>query len=467
VRLPRLLAGGAVVAVVTGTAACGVQALEPKIALRDAFSDFTANRSGALELSIASSTDEVLAFAQSADPGSSASVMSDEDLDTLLSSSLDVAYDLGDDRKSETDDSSSVLVRVDDLVAGELRSVGQTLYARADVDGLAKRFPDMQQGLDEARSGLTGGDGVSGPAPAEVVEPATAFLDGKWISVDVAAYLKQLEEMAAGQDGGAAGLDMSDYASDEMRDLLGSALKDAVTSVTRQEEDQIGDHLVAKVDLRKAYTKLRSGLPALFDGEQADVMEQQLPPVSEVPDKQIDVSFWVRDGELKRAELDVAQFVDDAAGSFVLRADVASGRKIAAPDDAVEFDLGALMAAGMSAYQAGDEAYPVDEGDAPVEGDPTMETSEPGWQAEEVAMWIDSDIAQAAAEDGVQPSVSYLPDLVPGYQKMVGDVVVSLDAVAVGERVQVSAEDFDGYQEVVCLTLSAEGTGENIAKGPC
>ena len=59
VRLPRLLAGGAVVALLTGTAACGVQALEPKIALRDAFSDFAANRSGALELSVASSADDV------------------------------------------------------------------------------------------------------------------------------------------------------------------------------------------------------------------------------------------------------------------------------------------------------------------------------------------------------------------------------------------------------------------------
>ena len=95
-RLPRLLAGGAVVAVVAGTAACGAQALEPKIALRDAFSEFTANRSGAAELSIASSSDEILAFAQSADPGSGASVMSDEDLDTLTSSSLDIAYDLGE-----------------------------------------------------------------------------------------------------------------------------------------------------------------------------------------------------------------------------------------------------------------------------------------------------------------------------------------------------------------------------------
>jgi hypothetical protein len=449
VRLPRLLAGGAVVAVVTATAACGVQALEPKIALRNAFSEFTANRSGALELSIASSTDEVLAFAKSADPAAADAGASEQDLDTMVSSSLDIAYDLGDDRKSETDDSSSVLVRIDDLVAGELRSVGQTVYARADVDGLAERFPDMQPGLDEFRSGLTGGDGVTEPAPAEVVEPATAFLDGEWISVDVAAYLEQLEQMAAGQDGAPDGLDMSDYASEEMRKLLGSALEDAVTSVERREDDEIGDHLVATLDLRKAYTTLRSGLPGLFDGEQADVMEQQLPPVSEVPDKQIEVSFWVRDGELKRAELDVAQFVDDAAGSFVLRADVSSGREITAPDDAVEFDLDTLMATGMSAYAS-------ESGEAYAEGEAPLEAVD--LDAHTIATWVDMDIAGMADGEGGRPSVSYLPEVVPGYE----GTAPGLSITAVGERVQVAVD-----QDVVCLTLSADGTGEDITEDPC
>jgi hypothetical protein len=68
-HLSRLLAVGAAVALVSGTAACGAQAAEPKIALRDAASAFAAERTGALELSFASSADDVRAFAEAADPG--------------------------------------------------------------------------------------------------------------------------------------------------------------------------------------------------------------------------------------------------------------------------------------------------------------------------------------------------------------------------------------------------------------
>jgi hypothetical protein len=186
----------------------------------------------------------------------------------------------------------------------------------------------------------------------------------------------------------------------------------------------------------------------LFDCGQADVMEQQLPPVSEVPDKTIDVSFWVRDGELKRAEFDVAQFADDAAGSFVLRADVSSGRKIAAPDGAVEFDLGALMSAGMSAYQSGDEGY--------TDGEAPLEAAE--LDAHTIATWVDMDVASMAGDEGARPSVSYLPEVVPGYE----GTAPGLSITAVGERVQVATD-----KDVVCLTLSPHGTGEDISAGAC
>ena len=439
-RLSRLLAGGAVLTVVAGTAACGAQALEPKVALRDAFGELASAQAGAVELSIASSADEVLAFVESADPEAEGAGIPEDDLETILSSSLDMAYDFGADREDETDDKSSIVVQIDDLVAGELRSVGETFFARADVDGLAERFPDMQPGLDEFRAGLEGGDGVTEPAPPEVVEPATAFLNGEWVSVDLGAYIEQMEEMA-GED--AAGMGLSDYDSDEVRDLLGSALESGLTGVERREEDELGDHLVAKFDLRKAYTALQSGLPELFEGEEGAMIEESMPPVEEVPDKQIDVSFWLRDGELKRAELDIAQFVDEAAGSFVLRADMLSEREITAPDGAVEFDFGSLMAAGMSAYQ-GDAEAPLAIDEVP--------------DAYTVATWVDMDIAYLAGEDGAPPSVSYLPEVLPGYE----DVAPGLAIVAVGESVQVTVEP-----DVVCLTLSADGMGEQIVPGAC
>jgi hypothetical protein len=181
----------------------------------------------------------------------------------------------------------------------------------------------------------------------------------------------------------------------------------------------------------------------VLTGGTADALEQQLPPVAEVPDKQIDVSFWVRDGDLTRVELDVAQFLDEPAGHLVLRADVLAPEEITAPSDAMEFDIAALMEAGMSGYPPGGEGRPA----AELEPD-----------AYTVATWIDMDLADMAYEEGGQPSVEYLAEMLPYYE----GIAKSLDITAVGERIQVTLD-----KESVCLTLSPDGMGEDIAEGPC
>ena len=109
-RLPRLLAGGALVAIFTGTAACGVQAVEPKLQLRDAAREFAAASTGALELSVASSVDEVRAFAQAADASGGDAGMTDEDLATILSGSMEYGYDLGEGSEDTTDDAAPLRV---------------------------------------------------------------------------------------------------------------------------------------------------------------------------------------------------------------------------------------------------------------------------------------------------------------------------------------------------------------------
>ena len=58
-RLPRLLAGGALVALLTGTAACGLQAVEPKLQLRDAAGDFAAAPTGARGASAPADDDDI------------------------------------------------------------------------------------------------------------------------------------------------------------------------------------------------------------------------------------------------------------------------------------------------------------------------------------------------------------------------------------------------------------------------
>jgi len=342
------------------------------------------------------------------------------------------------------DDASRVVVHLDDLDAAELRTVDGLLYARADVDGLAEKFPEMQEGLDEFRAVLTGEDGV----PGATVEAATALLDGDWVSVDVQAYLDSVQAFFD-QMAGAAGVppsgrlpDPSDVPSDELRDLLGKALEGAVTSVERREtDDELGDHLVAALDLRTAYATLRSGLPELFPGETADALEQ-LPPESKVPDKEIDVSFWVADADLTRVELDLAQFLDEPAGHLVLRADVRAPEAITVPSGAVAIDVAALTQAGLPAVPT-DGAQP---GDVP---DPDART---------VATWVDMDFVAVAAQTGVDPSVDLLPAVLPYYAA----IDKMIDLTAVGERIQVTFRD-----ETVCLTLSTDGDGENITDGSC
>jgi hypothetical protein len=422
-------------AVLTGTAACGLQAAEPKLELRDAMSDFAAGRAGTLQLSLPSSGDDVRTFAGAADPSGDGG-MTDDDLEQLLSSSVELGYDFGEDRDSDADDTSRFVVHLEDLDAAEVRTVDGVLYARADVDGLAEKFPEMQADLDTFRGGLTGAD-----VPAGTVDAATALLDGEWVSVDIQAYLDSVQALAeqVGQAGGVAPDDptaaLSDMSSAEVRDLLGDALKGAVTSVERREgDDDLGDHLVTHLDLRKAYATLRSGLPEL---------EEQLPPVDEVPDKQIDVSFWVLDGDLTRIELDLAQFLDEPAGHLVLRADVLAPEEITAPSDAVEFDVAALMETAMSAADP-DVAY----------------QSPPKWKpdAYEIATWVDEDFANVAYEWHTAPSVHQLPEVLPLYEGL----MEGLEIIAVGDRIQVTLR-----HETVCLTLSYYGNSEDIADGPC
>jgi hypothetical protein len=436
VRLPRILAGGMLAAVLTGTSACGLQAAEPKLELRDAMADFAAGRAGTLQLSLPSSADDVRAFAGAADPSGGDGGMTDDDLEQLLSSSVELGYDFGEDRDSDADDTSRFVVHLEDLDAAEVRTVDGVLYARADVDGLAEKFPEMQADLDTFRGGLTGAD-----VPAETADAATALLDGEWVSVDIQAYLDSVQALVeqVGEAGGVAPDDptaaLSDMSSAEVRDLLGDALKGAVTSVERREgDDDLGDHLVTHLDLRKAYATIRSGLPEL---------EEQLPPVDEVPDKQIDVSFWVLDGDLTRIELDLAQFLDEPAGHLVLRADVLAPEEITAPSDAVEFDVAALMETAMSASDP-DVAY----------------QSPPKWKpdAYEIATWVDEDFANVAYEWHTAPSVHQLPEVLPLYEGL----MEGLEIIAVGDRIQVTLR-----HETVCLTLSYYGNSEDIADGPC
>jgi hypothetical protein len=320
------------------------------------------------------------------------------------------------------------------------------MYAKVDVDGLVKEFPDLKPGVDEMRAGLTSADPSAG-VPESVRGPATALLDGSWVSLDLQAWLDQLTAMAAGDGVDAAGTGLDSQASKKARDLAGTILSKALTTVERREtDDRLGDHLVAKVNLQEAYRQLRAGIPDVFSGSpKAEQMEGSLPPVASVPDKDIAISIWVRDTALTRLELDAAQFLDKPAGHLVLRADLLPAEKITAPTGAVPFDVDALVADLPAALGAGSS----DPGSA-MAGDIDAYT---------VATWVDEDIRAEADDNAIPPT----PDVLDRVLQYYTDVAPGLLIFHVDQRIQVNL----GGQSA-CLTLSGDVEQEGtVADGPC
>lgn len=445
-RLPRLLTGGAIVAVLAGTAACGLQSLEPKLELKNAASSFASDGKAALRLSFASSASEFRAFtteadAESGDPGSTD--ISDADLKRLLGSSITIDYDDGGTTKT-ADDATRVDLHIGSLDAGEIRVVRQVLYARADLAGLEKVFPDIQDGVDSARDTLTGADGETAPAAA-LKAPADALFDGKWVSLDTGPgswFDQQLAAATDGTDSGSAGGTTGGLADDapaKLKAIAGKAFAHGVTVKRLDGDDRLGDHLVATVNLRTVYTNIRSDLAGLLADPSGD-LAKELPEAADVPDRDVAVSFWVKDGKLTRVELDAAQFLDKPSGALVLRADNLAAEKISAPSGAVKLDPQAIAdQTGASLDQLFSGAGAAD--------------------AHTIAEYVDQDIADLADGDGAAPSLRYLKQAISDMDGLADGLAIE----QVGQRIQVTV----GGQSA-CLTLakSTAGTG-TVTDGPC
>lgn len=455
-HLPRLLTGTAIVAVLSGTAACGLQSVEPKIELRDAASAFSSADAGGMRFSIGSSAADYRTFSHQADKESDATAsgdnLSDADLNKLLASHAEISYDTGSGT-SPDDSSSQLSLHIGSTDAGQFRVVNQTLYAQANVSGLVTEFPDMKDGVDSFRAGLTGGPDAGGP-PAAIAAPATAVLDGKWVSLDLhtGSWIdKQLK--------GAAGGGMTADAPAKLKALAGKAFGGGAVTVQRLDgDDTLGDHLVATTNLRKAYGNVRSDVAALFTGKAGAEIAKQLPAVTDVPDRNLTVSFWVKDGALSRVELDAAQFLDKPAGHLVLRVDALPKQKITAPTDAVAVDPQAI------ADQTG---LPIDQllaggaaGGAPVGGvvGPAGSAGPP-LDARTVATDVDQDIRDMAYQAGVAPSLQYLGQA----RTDMLDIDNSIEVKQVGSRIQVA---YGGH--AACLTLGATTDDDGtITPGLC
>lgn len=215
------------------------------------------------------------------------SELSEDDAAKILDSSLTVS---GDTSGNASDAPAQMVLNVAGADVFELRTVDETLYARADVRALAEHLGGDPAQLDAVGDQLAAG-GMT------YIKPA---LDGEWMA------LQGLEQFAEGYLGQPADPEASSEDKQLVEQFTTSIKENA--SVTDAGSDDAGRHLVASVPLRETYedyAKLVEGLSSSMGG--AGMAPGELPGAGEIPDEDAKLDVWVSDGQVTQIEFDFMQ----------------------------------------------------------------------------------------------------------------------------------------------------------------
>ena len=324
-RILSLVAATLLLAACGGTSSSGAK---PKETLKTALANLEEMPGTTATMTLQSTTASLRALA--ADDGD---VLSAEDAQKILDSSVSVSA-------SNEDDPAEAVAQVVVNVAGEdsleLRMVGETLYARADVRRLLETF-GQDPGIADAFAQQAAASGMSFVRP---------FVDGRWVSI---AGLND----AVGQSTAATPSEQQKKALDELLSSLGSS-----ASVSSEGEDESGQHLVATVDLRDVVRHMQDAARGVGGGLPA---APPLPDPEEVPKENISIDLWVDDERLSQIEFDFLQLseVGDAdipVGverlALRLALEEFSG-EVEVPPDAVAVDVQQLMQGMLGLDPAG------------------------------------------------------------------------------------------------------------------
>ncbi len=206
----------------------------------------------------------------------------------------------------------------------ELKSVGQTLYLRADVTGLVDTF---------------GGD------PAEIAKGVQALeaqgltfvrplAEGEWVSLE---GFGEASQQLTGQSPPAV------PQQQEIIDELTKSFEEDAT-VTSQGTDDAGEHLTVALPLRETYERFLNDFANL--GAQLPP-GARFPDASEVPDEDITLDVWIEDDRVTQLELDLLQIaaiaeeeeVPEGVERFAFRTEIDEfNEEVEAPEDAVAID---------------------------------------------------------------------------------------------------------------------------------
>lgn len=310
---------GLVLALALVAAACGGDggpdpSEDPKGALQAALDRLAEYEGVTLTLSIAADTGSLVAVSEGE--------LTEENAQKVIDSSITLSAKQSTDPKDAEFELAANIAGIDN--AFELRAVDNTLYLRADVEGLASAFGADTSQLDAFAQ-------EAGAAPGfEFVGPA---LDGEWIGLT--GLDSALEQFGGGAVGSPSEADQE--AIKKLTDALGDAAE-----VTAGDKDGPGDHLVATVNLRDIYSSVSEMAASL-----TQVPGTELPPESEVPDEDISIDVWIDGGDLTQAEIDLAQMADigeselpEGVEQLAFRIGVEEFTdSVEAPDGAIEVDL--------------------------------------------------------------------------------------------------------------------------------
>ncbi|HET9770068.1 MAG TPA: hypothetical protein VFS16_04200 [Acidimicrobiia bacterium] len=313
-------------------AGCGAaEKLSPRVAVREAANATANQKEGTFRLSVVGSEADMNALFNEGAP------LTDEDrkgLEALRGGHIAV---------STAEDAFGLDVKAGSLEhVFEVRYIAGKLYARADVDGLARYFGFSTEEFDQTVAGLSGQPGF---------EFLAAAADGKWITADLTT-LKGLFDDLGKQFGGEAFEGLTPPTIDPkaatgqfqaIKDAVGKALTEDV-SIKKLESDDVGDHYLGTVSsLRSFYAKVR---PALAGSMGPVPFAQSLPAEGDIPDKPASLDVWIKGGRVNRLEFDLGQFIPapPGTGRVALRLDIdREASAVTAPSDAVGVDIAGLL----------------------------------------------------------------------------------------------------------------------------
>jgi hypothetical protein len=331
-RTKRLLVGtaaGVFTLALAGACAAQVKALEPKLELRDAFTQLADAKQAGFTVKLTGSADELIAGLKLAD-----STMTADDtkaVRTVFNSSLTLAYDKAGD--GAEDDRMLMGVTVDGVTGTELRVVDQTLYAKAPLTELARKFGAGTADLDEIRAEAT----------AELPSLG-AFFDGKWVSVDVKEATRLSGEALVGT--APADPATADKMLAEVKTSATNLLEGA--DVVRDTADD--KHLIVTSSTTKAYAEMKRLVTAV-SGDLGTELGKDFDKAPK--DRPIVLDLWIDGGKLTAVEINVLQFVDGATGRAAVRLETTTGAPIDAPQDATKIDISKLADLGQPAVGGG------------------------------------------------------------------------------------------------------------------